>query len=149
MYLLLYFLVYLQIYRSAAYSMSGRCVARCLLLTHPLYADETSFLFLLCLPVSSLSSSWIYTGLAYGEQSRELAEALWRDREFEPLDRFSANEAGRQSHQAYIACLLRWGYIRWHLDARKGTSKIQWALEEERRAAPLDDEAVAALYYGE
>ena len=105
--------------------------------------------FFLCLPVSSLSSSWIYTGLAYGEQSHELAEALWRDREFEPLDRFSANEAGRQSHQAYIACLLRWGYIHWNPHARKGASKMQWAMEEEHRSAPLDAEAVAALYYGE
>ena len=119
------------------------------MLTHPLHADETSFLFLLCLPVSSLSSSWIYTGLAYGEQSHELAEALWRDREFEPLDRFSANAAGRQSHQAYIACLLRWGYIHWNPHARKRASKMQWALEEEHRSVPLEDEAVTALYYGE
>jgi hypothetical protein len=49
----------------------------------------------------------MYIGLAYDEQSRELADALWRDRTFQPLDRFSTDEAGRQSHQAYISCLLR------------------------------------------
>ena len=92
---------------------------------------------------------WLYVGFAYGDQSRELAQALWRDREFEPLDRFSANEAGRQSYQAYIACLLRWGYIHWNPHARKGASKMQWAPEEEHRSAPLDEEAVAALYYAE
>jgi hypothetical protein len=100
-------------------------------------------------PRICLFPSWMYTGLAYGEQSRELAEALWRDREFQPLDRFSANQAGRQSHQAYISCLLRWGYIHWDLHARRGQSKLQWAEEAAHRSVPLDEATVAALYHGE
>lgn len=73
---------------------------------------------------------WLYIGFAYGDQSRELAQALWCDREFQPLDRFSANSAGRQSYEAYVSCLLRWGYIHWDQNARKG-QKLQWAPVEE------------------
>jgi hypothetical protein len=90
---------------------------------------------------------WLYVGFAYGDQSRELAEALWRDREFEPLDRFSANSAGRQSYEAYVSCLLRWGYIHWNPQARKG-QKLQWAPVEEHRASPLSQQAVERLFHG-
>jgi len=89
----------------------------------------------------------MYTGLAYGEQSRELADALWRDREFQPLDRFSASEAGRQSRQAYILCLLRWGYILWNPHARRGQIKLQWTAEAVHRPTPLDKATVFALYH--
>jgi hypothetical protein len=41
--------------------------------------------------VGFLSCSWMYVGYAYSVQSRELAQAVWRDRAFHPLDRFSAN----------------------------------------------------------
>ena len=89
----------------------------------------------------------MYIGLAYGEQSHELAEALWSDREYEPLNRFSANEAGRQSQEAYVSCLLRWGYIHWTPHARKG-QQMQWAPTVEHRSSPLSDQAVATLYLG-
>ncbi len=90
---------------------------------------------------------WLYVGFAYSDQSRELAHALWRDREFEPLDRFSANSAGKQSYEAYVSCLLRWGYIHWKPHARKG-QKLQWAPAEEHRASPLSQHAVDRLYRG-
>jgi len=90
---------------------------------------------------------WLYVGFAYGDQSRELAEALWRDREFEPLDRFSANSAGHQSHEAYISCLLRWGYIHWDPRAHKA-QKLQWAPVKEHRVSPLSQQAVRGLFYG-
>jgi hypothetical protein len=90
---------------------------------------------------------WLYVGFAYGDQSRELAQALWRDREFEPLDRFSANSAGQQSYEAYMSCLLRWGYIHWNPQARKG-QKLQWAPVEEHRASPLSQQAVERLFHG-
>jgi hypothetical protein len=117
--------------------------------------SASSLLFSQLCALSALTSlylssfSLMYTGLAYGDQSRELADALWRDRTFQPLDHFSADEAGRQSHQAYISCLLRWGYIRWNPHTRRaGQSKLQWAEEAEHRSAPLDDDSVAALFYG-
>jgi hypothetical protein len=94
-----------------------------------------------------LAFRWLYVGFAYGDQSRELAEALWRDREFEPLDRFSANSAGRQSYEAYVSCLLRWGYIHWNPQARKG-QKLQWAAVEEHRASPISQQAVERLFHG-
>lgn len=89
---------------------------------------------------------WLYVGLAYGDQSRELAQALWRDREFEPLDRFSANSAGRQSFEAYVSCLLRWGVIHWSPQARKG-HKVQWAPAEAHRASPLSQQQVERLFH--
>jgi len=92
--------------------------------------------------------SWLYVGFAYGEQSRESAEALWQARDFEPLQRFSANASGRRSHEAYISCLLRWGYIRWNPHARKN-QPLRWTADSERRPSPLSQDAVARLFYGE
>jgi len=94
-----------------------------------------------------LSFRWLYVGFAYGDQSRELAHALWRDREFEPLDRFSADSAGKQSYEAYVSCLLRWGYIHWDPQARKG-QRLQWAPAEDHRASPLSQQAVEHLFHG-
>ena len=90
----------------------------------------------------------MYVGIAFGGQSRELAEAVWRDREFQPLDRFSADEAGRQSHEAYISCLLRWGFIKWNPHARKG-QQVQWTTKKEHRASALSDEEVEQSYHGD
>jgi len=51
------------------------------------------------------------------------------------LDRFSANAAGRQSKQAYVASLLRWGILRsWNPRAR---TALDWADEAEHRSKPL------------
>ena len=91
----------------------------------------------------------MYVGFAYGGQSRELADAVWRDQEFEPLERFSTNDAGRQSHEAYISCLLRWGYLHWDAHARKGQQQVRWGTTAEHRSSPLSDKAVARLYHGE
>lgn len=91
----------------------------------------------------------MYVGFAYGGQSRELADAVCRDQEFEPLARFSTNESGRQSHEAYISCLLRWGYIHWDPHARKGQQQVRWAPTPEHCSTPLSDKAVASLYHGE
>ena len=90
----------------------------------------------------------MYVGYAYGVQSRELAQAVWRDRAFHPLDRFSANSAGRQSKQAYVVSLLRWGIIRsWNPRAR--VAAIDWADEAEHRREPLSDEQIEKLYHGQ
>ena len=91
--------------------------------------------------------SWMYVGYAYGVQSRELAQAVWRDRDFQPLDRFSANAAGRQSKQAYVASLLRWGVLRsWNPRAR---TALDWADEAEHRSKPHSEAQVERLYRGQ
>jgi len=85
----------------------------------------------------------MYISYAYGVQSRELAEAVWRNQEFDPLDRFSANAAGRQSREAYMSSLLRWGFTR-----SSGKAKpVVWAPEAEHRSSPLSEAAVARLYH--
>lgn len=81
----------------------------------------------------------MYVAFAFGGQSRELAQAVWRDRQFDPLDRFSAGEAGRQSRESYIACLLRWGCIYW--DGRH----VEWAPASKHLSEPLTDKQVEAL----
>lgn len=94
-------------------------------------------------------SSWMYVGFAYGDQSRELAEALWRDREFGPLDRFSQGEAGARSREAYVSCLLRWGYIKWNPTARRAQQQYAWDDEAQHRRSPLTDATVEKLYHGD
>jgi hypothetical protein len=89
----------------------------------------------------------MYVGYAYSVQSRELAQAVWRDRAFHPLDRFSANSAGRQSKQAYVVSLLRWGIVRnWNPRARVA---VDWADEAEHRRKPLSDAQIEKLYHGQ
>lgn len=104
--------------------------------------------FVLCtLPLVLLWRSWMYVGYAYGVQSRELALAVWRDRDFLPLDRFSANAAGRQSKQAYVASLLRWGILRsWNPRAR---TALDWADQAEHRSKPHSEAQVEKLYRGQ
>jgi len=89
----------------------------------------------------------MYVGYAYGVQSRELAQAVWRDRAFHPLDRFSANTAGRQSKQAYVVSLLRWGVLRsWNARARMA---LDWADEAEHRSKPRTEAQIEQLYRGQ
>ena len=89
----------------------------------------------------------MYIGYAYGVQSRELAQAVWRDRDFQPLDRFSANAAGCQSKQAYMASLLRWGILRsWNPRAR---TAFDWAHQAEHRSKPLSEAQTEKLYAGQ
>jgi hypothetical protein len=91
----------------------------------------------------------MYVGFAYGDQSRELAEALWRDREFGPLDRFSQSKAGARSREAYVSCLLRWGYIQWNPTARRAQQQYAWDDEAKHRRSPLNDATVEKLYHGD
>jgi len=91
----------------------------------------------------------MYVGYAYGVQSRELAQAVWRDRDFQPLDRFSANAAGRQSKRAYVVNLLRWGILRsWTPRARTCTA-LDWAEQAEHRSQPHSEAQVEQLYRGQ
>ena len=89
----------------------------------------------------------VYVSCAFDEQSRELALVVWRDRDFQPLARFSANAAGRQSKQAYVASLLRWGVLR-SLNPRARTA-LHWADEAEHRSKPLSKAQTEKLYAGQ
>ncbi len=87
----------------------------------------------------------MYVGFAFGTQSRELARAVWRDREFQPLDRFSADAAGRQTKEAYVVN-LRWGVLRsWNGRARKA---LAWAEQAEHRSAgkPRSEVEIENMY---
>jgi hypothetical protein len=99
-----------------------------------------------CAPLLSLR--WMYVASAYGVPSHEMADALYRDQEFSPMDRFSANAEGRQTFQAYVSCLLRWNYVRWKPNGRKG-HQIEWKAVKDHfkaHAKPLSDRTVNALY---
>ena len=93
---------------------------------------------------------WMYQAYAYGVDARELAQALWRDRDHDPMNRFGDNPAGRQSFEAYLRCLLRWGVARYHPRRPKG-ARVEWLAAERHlapHAAPLGDDAVNALALG-
>jgi hypothetical protein len=84
----------------------------------------------------------MYIGFVYGVDSHELAAALYRDREFHPMDRFSSNAHGRQAFQAYLSCLRRWNCVYWKAVAR-ATDPIEWKAEAEHLksdATPLTQE---------
>ncbi len=69
--------------------------------------------------------SWMYIANAYGVDSRELAQAMVRDWEFGPMDRFKHDSAeGRTAFQAYLRCLLRWNCAKYEKRGGKGVKRI-------------------------
>ncbi len=50
---------------------------------------------------------WLYTGYAFGWQSREYAQSLVENREHKPLQRLRADET-REAYEAAVACLRAW-----------------------------------------
>jgi hypothetical protein len=120
---------------------------------NPLQQEQRWALFSVFTPFASPRQDdyqlfrWMYFNHAYGTQSRELAEAVCRDRRFDPLGRFERNtQAGRQSYDAFILSLLRWGFIHWRPPAEfaseEAAGKWSWAPAAERRRRPLTDEEV-------
>jgi hypothetical protein len=90
----------------------------------------------------------MYVEFAYGTKCRELADALWRDREYDPLGRCGNDADGRQTFQTYVTSLLRWGMIRWNPHAKRNQSNPQWLPEAEHLQHPLSDSDAAKLYDG-
>lgn len=86
---------------------------------------------------------WTYVDHAYGTGSRELAQAVWRDREFAPLDRINDEE----SYEAYVRSVVRWNVASYnHRVARE--KRITWLkpqLHVSAGEAPIPDEQVERI----
>jgi hypothetical protein len=92
----------------------------------------------------------MYVASAYGVESRELAQALVRDWQFGPLDRFKHDsEEGRQAFQAYLRCLLRWNCVKYEQRGGKGAKKATLRPASQHvpaGASPLSDEQCNAIF---
>jgi hypothetical protein len=88
---------------------------------------------------------WMYIEKAFGGDSLELAEAVYHDRQHDPLGRFSSGkQIGREAKEIHIQNLIRWNYITYHPD----TKRVEWKPRNEHRHGPLEDDQIITLYTG-
>lgn len=84
---------------------------------------------------------WTYVDHAYGTGSRELAQAVWRDRDFSPLDRLNDEE----SYEAYVRSVVRWRVASYDPRVTARDKRIKW-LDPQHHVpageAPLPEEQV-------
>lgn len=96
---------------------------------------------------------WMYVGAAYGEMSRELAEAVYKANQegYAPMERFSNNKVGRMSHRAYTATLLKFGLVKYKFVRNSKDCVIEWIKQREgaKEFTPLSNEEATELYDSE
>ena len=88
-----------QIFRYEPHSLSAPSLA-VLEASSSHTLSTLSFSSLLCM------LSWTYVNHAFGTQSRQVADMLWKNRDFDPLK----NEE-EQSYKAYLNCLIRFHHL--------------------------------------
>jgi hypothetical protein len=84
--------------------------------------------------------SWQYVNYAYGTQSREFAEALYRDDKFHPVNGYQ-----KDSRDACIRTLLRWNMIAYQRGRTAADDVIQLldpALHVPKGGQPRDEQQV-------
>lgn len=127
-----------QIYRSTHASLCQAAPLACML---PLCTAGADCALLLLAACVVCESSWMYVDFAYGTESRELAQAVYRDHaKFKPLDRIRADD--KVSYRAYVRSLLRWNVAAFHPMAAAPSSRLQMRKASEHipeGGEPLED----------
>ncbi len=91
-----------------------------------------------------INCSWTDVDHAYGTESRELAQAVWRDREFSPLDRINDEE----SYEAYVRSVVRWRVASYNRRVAAREKRITWLQPQQHvpaGEAPIPDEQVERI----
>jgi len=83
----------------------------------------------------------MYVDYAYGTESRETAQAVWRDREFVPLDRIDKND--ELSYLAFVRSLVRWRVADYDASIQAREKRVTWRKEMEH--VPLGGAPVAEI----
>jgi hypothetical protein len=87
---------------------------------------------------------WTYVDYAYSTGSRELAQAVWRDGAFSPLDRIN-DEA---SYEAYVRSVVRWRVASYNRRVAAREKRITWLKPQQHvptGEAPIPDEQVERI----
>jgi len=95
--------------------------------------------------------SWWYVNYAYDTQSRQLAQAVWRDQQYSPID--GIDMKSDDSRTAFISSCLRWKVIDYSPAKGDTAAKITWLPQEHHAPAGeenarTDAEVEAAFHHG-